>query len=133
MAGKLAGGEDTAGVEQALVRHQQPAGAGLGHGDRGGQVGVDPLAVAGQLGQLLLDRLLLVETGLLRVEEGDADHQVGHPLDPLHEGKRAVAVEGGADVAGGAGVAVEEHVLPRDLDVVEDDRVSTSSTRLASG
>ena len=52
-------------------------------------MGVDALAVAGELGQLLLHRLLLVEPGLPGVEQGGADHQVGEAQHALHEGEGA--------------------------------------------
>ena len=72
--------------------------------------------------QLLLHRLLLFQPGLPRVVHRRAEHHVGVAQDALHEGERAVAVQRGADVRGRAGVPVEQHVLPGDEDVVEDDQ-----------
>ena len=118
----LRGGEHAAGVEQRLVRHQQAARALLGQRDRRRQVRVDALAVAGQLRQLLLHGLLLLEARLAHVVQRGADHQVGQAHVALHVRERAVAVQRGADVGRRARVAVEEDVLPRDLDVVEDDQ-----------
>ena len=125
-AGHLRGGQHAARVEQRLVRHQQAARALLGQRDRGGEVRVDALAVAGQLRQLLLHGLLLLEAGLAHVVQRGADHQIGQAHVALHVGERAVAVQRGADVGRRARVAVEEDVLPRDLDVVEDDAACRS-------
>jgi hypothetical protein len=84
------------------------------------QVGVDRLAIDGELGQLLAHRLLLVEAGLPRVEEGGADHQVGDVEQAQRVGEGAVAMQRAADEAGRARVAIEQHVVPWDQHVVED-------------
>ncbi len=83
---------------------------------------VDALAVAHQLRELLPHRLQLVEAGLLRVPQRRADHHVGRVHQPQHVGEGGVAVQRAADELGGAGVAVEEHVLPRNQHVVEHDQ-----------
>src|SRR5262249_31145318 len=59
--------------------------------------------------------------GLAYIEEGDADHQIGEEEDALHEGKGAVAMQRAANIRSGAGMAIEEHILPRDQHIVEDD------------
>ena len=115
-------GMHAAGHQQRLVRHEQAAGALLGHGDRRGQMRVDALAPDGEFGQLLLHRLLLVEAGLAHVEQRGADHQVGHGERALHEGEGRVAVQRRADEGGRPRVPVEQHVLPGDQHVVEDDQ-----------
>ena len=79
-----------------------------------------PFAVAGELRQLLLHRLLVLQSGLARVEQRGADHHVRQLDVALDEGEGAVAVQRGADEAGRLGVAVEQHVVPRDQHVVED-------------
>ena len=84
-------------------------------------MGVDPLPVADELGQLLAHRLVHLDSRLHRVRVRHADEQVGQAQVPLDERERAVAVERCADECRRSGVAVEEHVLPRDLDVVEHD------------
>ena len=80
---------------------------------------VDALAIAHQVGKLLAHRLQLIETGLLGVPQRRADHHVGNVLQPQHVGERRVAVQRGADVLRRAGMAVEEHVLPRDQYVIQ--------------
>ena len=74
------------------------------------------------MGQLLLHGLLVLEPGLAHVVQRGADHQIGQAHVALHVGERAVAVQRGADVARRARVAVEEDVLPGDLDVVEHEQ-----------
>ena len=119
---QLRAGEDSAREQQRLVRHQQPAGARLRLVDRGREVRVDALPVAGERGELLLHRLASLQPGLAHVERGNADQEVGEAQDALDEREHAVAVEGRADEARRPRVPVEEDVLPGDLDVVEDDQ-----------
>src|SRR5262245_53603939 len=83
---------------------------------------VDPFAEAGELCELLLDRLLLFQTGLTRVEERDTDQHVSDSLNPLSESERTVPVKCGPNKCRRPGVAVKEHVLPRNLDVVKDQK-----------
>ena len=99
-----------------------PPGLVLCHGNGCGQVRIDVFAVAGELGQLLLNGRLLLQTGLLDVPQGGTDHHVSEMLGALNERERAVAVQGGADERGSTRVAVEKHILPRDFHVVEDDQ-----------
>ena len=86
------------------MRHQQPAGARLRQRDRGRQVGIDALAVAHEVGELLAHGLQLVEAGLLGVPQGGTDHHVGHIEDAQRVGERRVAVQRAADVLGGVRV-----------------------------
>jgi hypothetical protein len=85
-------------------------------------VRMNALAIDRQLCQFLLHRLLLVETCLPHVEQCRADHQVGHPQIALHEGKGRVAMQRRTDVAGRPGMPIEQHVLPRDQHMVENDQ-----------
>ena len=82
-------------------------------------MGVDAFAVADEIGELLAHGLQLVEAGLLGVPQRRADHHVGDIEDAQRIGERRVAMQRPADVLGGLGVAVEEHVLPGDQDIVE--------------
>ena len=110
---KLRAGVHPARVQQRLVGHQQAAGALLGHLDGGGQVGVDALPVADQLGQLLAHALVHLDPGVDGVRVGQPDQEVGEPQVPLDEREHAVAVQRGADVGGGAHVAGRRARSPR--------------------
>ena len=83
---------------------------------------VDALPVAGEHGQFLTHRLLLVEAGLAHVEQRRPDQHVGDVLDAQDERHRAVAVQRPADEARRARVLVEQDVVPRDQHVVEDEK-----------
>ncbi len=54
---------------------------------------VDPLAIAGQFRELLAHRLLLVQSGLARIEQRRTDQHVGEIQDALRVGKRRVAMQ----------------------------------------
>ena len=82
---------------------------------------IDPLAIAGKQRQFFLYRLLLVETGLARVEQRCPDHHVGEFEAAQHKGIGAVAVQRCADEARRLGMPIEQHVLPRDQHVIKDD------------
>ncbi len=117
---KLRACQHPPGEQQGLVGHHQSARTALGQGDRRRQMRVDPFPVHGELRQLLLHRLLIVEAGLAHVEERRADHHVGEFQDALGEGKRRITMQRRSDEGGGPGVAVEQDVLPGDQDVVEN-------------
>ena len=58
-------------------------------------MGIDPPAIAGEQRRLLLNRLLLVEAGLARVEQRFAQDS------PLEEGGFELSVPGGKQVGTG--------------------------------
>ncbi len=118
---KLRARHDAARVEQRRARHQQTAGAHLRKLDRGREVRVDALAVARELGELLADALMHSHARLHGVRVRDPDEKVSEAQMALHEREHAVAMQRRSDVRGGACVTVEEHVLPGDLDIFEDD------------
>src|SRR5215204_6695191 len=113
---------DATGIEKALVWHHKPARTLFDLGDRCSEKGIDTFTIDRQCCQLLLDSLLLLEAGLSCVVHGRAQHHVGVTQNALDEGKRAIAVERGADVRSSARVAVKKDVLPRDVDVIENDQ-----------
>jgi len=112
---------DPAGIEQRLMRHHQASRAPLRLGDRGNQMGIDALAITDEIGELLANCRQFVETGLLHVPQRRPDHQVGGVEDAQNIGEGRVAVQGAADIEGGARVAVEEHVFPRHQHIIEHD------------
>ena len=103
------------------MRHEQPAGAGLGQFDRGGEERVDALAVRRDLRDLLPDGLVHLGAGLPGRRVREAEQQVGVTQVPLDKGEDAVAVQRGPDEGRGLDVLVEEDVLPRHDHVVEHD------------
>ena len=109
-----------AGHQQRLVGHQQAVRALLAQGDGSGQMRMDALAPDGEIGELLLHRLLLVEAGLLGVPQCRADDEIGIGQGALHEGESRITVQRLTDIGGGPGVLVEQHVLPGDQHIVED-------------
>ena len=56
-------------------------------------MGIDAFAPDGELGELFLHGLLLVEAGLAGVPQRRADHQIGKGQGALHEGKGGIAVQ----------------------------------------
>ena len=83
---------------------------------------VDAFAVASEVRELLAHRRQFVETGLLHVPQRRPDHQIGHVKDAQDIGERRIAVQGAANIRGGACMAVKEDVLPRHQHIVEDDQ-----------
>src|SRR5271168_1170899 len=85
-------------------------------------MGVDTFPIAGQLRELFLYGLLLVEAGLTGVEERCTDQHVRYPEVPLHESERRVAMQRGADEGGGSSMPVEQNIFPGNEHVVENDQ-----------
>ena len=85
-------------------------------------MGVDVFAPDGQRGQFFLNGRLFLQPGLAGVEKGGTDHHVGDLQGPLYEGERGIAVQGGPDETGRPGMPVEQHILPGDQHIVEDDQ-----------
>jgi hypothetical protein len=96
-------------------------------------MGIDPLAIAGEQRQLLLHRLLLVETGLARVEQRRLDHHVRHFKAAQDKRVDAVAVQRRADQACRLCMPIEQDVLQGISTSSKITSVSISSKRLASG
>src|SRR5258708_6755205 len=84
-------------------------------------MGIDAFAIDRKLGQLLLHRLLFFQSGLTDVEQRSANQHVGKLEIALYESEGRITMQGGADEHGGLGMPIEQHVLPGDQDVVEDD------------
>ena len=97
---QLRGRQHASRHQQRLIGHQQPLRTANRRGDRRRQMRVDPLPVAGQRREFFLYRLLMIQTGLPRVEQRRADHHVGQPDIALNESERSLEMElqrGGAE------------------------------------
>ncbi len=119
--GKLSAGEDASRVKQCLIRHEKSAGTRFGELDRGGQMGVDALAITDELAELLAHALVHLDARLGRSGVCDAYQEVGEAQVPLDEGEGAVAMQRRTYERGGSCMLIKEDVLPGNLDVVEDD------------
>src|SRR6266403_5845338 len=84
-------------------------------------MGVDAFAVADEIGKLLAHRRQFIETSLPHIPQCRPDHQIGGVEDAQYVREGRIAVQGAADIGGGAGVAVKEYVLPGHQHIIEDD------------
>ena len=83
---------------------------------------MDTLTVHRQLSKFFLNGLLFIQSCLLYVEQSRPNHHVRIFENALDKCKSRIAVQRRPNKGRCLGMAVEQHVLPGNQDVVEDDQ-----------